>query len=31
LLERGLLARKPEYADYVAHTSAFVPWKPRKM
>jgi steroid 5-alpha reductase family enzyme len=31
LLERGLLARKPGYADYVANTSAFVPWRPRKM
>jgi len=30
LLEQGLLARKPEYALYVANTSSFVPWIPRK-
>jgi steroid 5-alpha reductase family enzyme len=29
LLERGLRQRKPGYADYVARTSAFVPWPPR--
>jgi steroid 5-alpha reductase family enzyme len=29
LLERGLLKRKPGYADYVARTSAFVPRSPR--
>lgn len=29
LLERGLVASKPQYADYVARTSAFVPWPPR--
>ena len=29
LLERGLAATKPGYADYVARTSAFVPWFPR--
>jgi steroid 5-alpha reductase family enzyme len=28
LLERGLAASKPGYADYVARTSAFVPWFP---
>lgn len=31
LLESGLQARKPAYAAYVARTSAFVPWFPRKM
>jgi steroid 5-alpha reductase family enzyme len=30
LLERGLVASKPGYADYVARTSAFVPWFPRR-
>lgn len=30
LLERGLHARKPEYAAYAARTSAFVPWPPRR-
>ena len=29
LLERGLSASKPGYAEYVARTSAFVPWMPR--
>jgi steroid 5-alpha reductase family enzyme len=29
MLERGLLKRRPDYADYVARTSAFVPWPPR--
>jgi steroid 5-alpha reductase family enzyme len=29
LLERGLIKRKPGYADYVARTSAFVPRPPR--
>lgn len=29
MLEPALLARKPGYADYVARTSAFVPWPPR--
>jgi steroid 5-alpha reductase family enzyme len=29
LLERGLLASKPAYADYVARTSAFVPRPPK--
>jgi steroid 5-alpha reductase family enzyme len=28
LLERGLIAAKPEYADYITRTSAFVPWFP---
>ncbi len=30
LLERGLTATKPGYADYVARTSAFLPWPPRR-
>ncbi len=30
LLERGLTASKPGYADYVARTSAFFPWFPRR-
>lgn len=29
LLERGLVERRPGYADYVRRTSAFVPWFPR--
>jgi len=29
LLERGLLARRPGYADYVARTSPFIPRLPR--
>jgi steroid 5-alpha reductase family enzyme len=29
LLEQGLAASKPGYADYVRRTSAFVPWPPR--
>ena len=29
LLERGLASTKPGYADYIARTSAFVPWFPR--
>ena len=29
LLERGLVKTRPGYADYVARTSAFVPWFPR--
>jgi steroid 5-alpha reductase family enzyme len=29
LLERGLVKRKPGYADYIARTSAFVPLPPR--
>lgn len=29
LLERGLISTKPGYADYIARTSAFVPWFPR--
>lgn len=30
LLERDLLERRPAYRDYVARTSAFVPWPPRR-
>jgi steroid 5-alpha reductase family enzyme len=30
LLERGLVKRKPAYADYIARTSAFVPLPPRR-
>lgn len=30
LLERSIGERRPEYADYVARTSAFVPWFPRR-
>ena len=29
LLEKGLVKTKPRYADYVARTSAFVPWFPK--
>jgi steroid 5-alpha reductase family enzyme len=29
LLERGLVETRPEYAEYVRRTSAFVPWWPR--
>ncbi len=30
LLEKGLHRSRPEYADYVARTSAFVPWPPKR-
>jgi steroid 5-alpha reductase family enzyme len=30
LLEKGLAKTRPGYADYVARTSGFVPWPPRK-
>jgi steroid 5-alpha reductase family enzyme len=30
LLEMGLAASRPGYADYVARTSAFLPWPPRR-
>lgn len=30
LLDRTLAARKPGYADYMARTSAFIPWPPRR-
>jgi len=29
LLERRLTRAKPEYADYIARTSAFIPWFPK--
>lgn len=29
LLERGMTDRRPDYARYIATTSAFVPWPPR--
>jgi steroid 5-alpha reductase family enzyme len=31
LLERTIVQRRPEYADYVARTSAFVPLPPRRI
>lgn len=31
LLERDIAERRPAYRDYVARTSAFVPWPPRKV
>jgi len=30
MLERTITKRRPEYADYIARTSAFVPWPPRR-
>ena len=30
LLERGMAKRRPEYAAYVARTSGFVPWPPKR-
>ncbi len=30
LLEKGLAKTRPGYADYVARTSGFIPWPPRK-
>ncbi|MDP3907936.1 DUF1295 domain-containing protein [Novosphingobium sp.] len=30
LLEKGLVKTRPGYADYVARTSGFVPWPPRR-
>ena len=30
LLERSIGKRRPDYADYAARTSAFVPWPPRR-
>jgi steroid 5-alpha reductase family enzyme len=29
MLERTIVKRRPEYADYIARTSAFVPWFPK--
>lgn len=31
LLERSLKKTKPEYADYIARTSSFVPWPPKQV
>lgn len=30
LLEKSLKGKKPEYADYIKKTSAFLPWPPKK-
>jgi steroid 5-alpha reductase family enzyme len=30
MLERTIVKRRPEYADYIARTSAFVPWLPKR-
>jgi steroid 5-alpha reductase family enzyme len=30
LLEKTLVETKPRYRDYVARTSAFIPWPPRR-
>ena len=30
LLEKGLAKRRPGYADYVARTSGFIPWPPKR-
>jgi steroid 5-alpha reductase family enzyme len=30
LLENNIVERRPQYRDYIARTSAFVPWWPRK-
>ncbi len=30
LLEKGLVARRPGYADYVRRTSGFLPWPPKR-
>ncbi len=30
LLERGLKKSRPDYADYIARTSGFFPWPPKK-
>lgn len=30
LLEKGLIKNRPGYADYVARTSGFIPWPPRR-
>lgn len=30
LLERGMKKTRPDYADYVARTSAFFPWPPKR-
>uniref|UniRef100_UPI0026096946 DUF1295 domain-containing protein n=1 Tax=Novosphingobium sp. TaxID=1874826 RepID=UPI0026096946 len=30
LLEKGLVQRRPDYADYVRRTSGFIPWPPKR-
>jgi len=30
LLEKDIGERRPAYRDYVARTSAFIPWRPRE-
>ena len=30
LLEKSLMKNRPGYAEYVAHTSGFIPWPPKK-
>jgi len=30
LLEKGLAKSRPAYADYIARTSAFFPWPPKR-
>ncbi len=30
LLEKGLVQRRPDYADYVQRTSGFLPWPPKR-
>jgi len=30
LLEKDIGERRPDYADYVKHTNAFLPWLPKK-
>jgi steroid 5-alpha reductase family enzyme len=29
LLEKGLKKTRPEYAEYIAKTSSFIPWPPK--
>jgi steroid 5-alpha reductase family enzyme len=31
LMERSIPKRRPAYADYVARTSAFIPWWPKRV
>jgi len=30
LLEKTIISRKPEYAEYIRTTSPFIPWFPKK-
>jgi len=30
LLEKGMVQRRPDYADYVQRTSGFIPWPPKR-